>query len=108
MAHARSVDAVRSSSSRQRREQRVDGLQPATGTQDDTADATAVSESVRAALAQLPEDQRRAVELAFWQGMTHQEIARALGIPEGTVKSRLRLAQSKLRVRLTGLSTVSG
>jgi RNA polymerase sigma factor (sigma-70 family) len=106
MAHRRSVDAVRRSSSRQRREEKVRGLVPTDGVQDDTADANAASESVRAALALLPDDQRRAVELAFWQGMTHQEIARALGIPEGTVKSRLRLAQSKLRDRLSGLAVV--
>jgi RNA polymerase sigma-70 factor, ECF subfamily len=103
MSHRRSVDAIRRSSRRQLRENKVGGRVPAAGVQEDTADATAVSESVRAALAQLPGDQRRAVELAFWQGMTHQEIAKALGIPEGTVKSRLRLAQAKLRDRLSGL-----
>jgi len=81
MTHRRSVDAIRRSSSRQRREET--SLLLAAGVQEDTADATAISESVRAALAQLPDDQRRAIELAFWQGMTHREIARALGIPEG-------------------------
>jgi RNA polymerase sigma-70 factor (ECF subfamily) len=104
MSHRRAVDAVRRSSSRQRREEKVGGLVPAAGVQEDAAEATATSESVQAALDQLPYDQRRAVELAFWQGMTHQEIARALGIPEGTVKSRLRLAQAKLRDRLSVLA----
>ena len=104
MSHRRSVDAVRRSSSRQRREEKVGGLDLTTGQQEDVADATAISQSVQAALVQLPDDQRRTVELAFWQGMTHQEIARALGIPEGTVKSRLRLAQAKLRDRLGGLA----
>jgi RNA polymerase sigma factor (sigma-70 family) len=104
MCHRRSVDAVRRSASRQRREEKAGGLVPTAGVQEDAAEAAAISESVRAALARLPDDQRRAVELAFWQGMTHQEIARALGIPEGTVKSRLRLAQAKLRDRLTGLA----
>ncbi len=106
MSHRRAVEAVRRSSSRRRREEKVGGLVPATGVQEDTAEATAISESVQAALGQLPDDQRRAVELAFWQGMTHQEIAQALGIPEGTVKSRLRLAQAKLRDRVSGLATV--
>jgi RNA polymerase sigma-70 factor (ECF subfamily) len=107
MSHRRAVDAVRRSSSRQRREDKVRGLGPIAGVQEDTADATAISESVRTALARLPDDQRRVVELAFWQGMTHQEVARALGIPEGTVKSRLRLAQSKLRDRLSGLAMLT-
>lgn len=106
LAHRRSVDAVRRSSSRQRREERVISLEGPSGEHGDSADATAVAESVRASLAQLPEDQRRVVELAFWQGLTHTEIARALGIPEGTVKSRLRLAQAKLRDRLAGLAEV--
>jgi RNA polymerase sigma-70 factor, ECF subfamily len=101
MSHRRAVDAIRRSSSRQRREEKVGGLVPTTPVQEDLADAAAISASVQAALAQLPEDQRRTVELAFWKGMTHQEIARSLGIPEGTVKSRLRLAQSKLRGWLT-------
>jgi RNA polymerase sigma-70 factor (ECF subfamily) len=103
MTHRRSVDAIRRTASRQSREEKVRNLDPSAGMQADIADATAVSESVEAALAGLPDDQRRAVELAFWHGMTHKEIARALGLPEGTVKSRLRLAQSKLRDRLTGL-----
>jgi RNA polymerase sigma-70 factor, ECF subfamily len=109
MAHGRAIDAVRRSASRHRREERVAALVVAGGDQEeDAADATAVSESVRTALTQLPDDQRRAVELAYWHGMTHREIARALGLPEGTVKSRLRLAQAKLRDRLAGLVTVLG
>jgi RNA polymerase sigma-70 factor, ECF subfamily len=106
MSHRRSVDAIRRSSSQQRREEKVASQDAAAAGHEDTADVTAIAESVQAAVAQLPQDQRRAVELAFWQGMTHQEIARALGIPEGTVKSRLRLAQSKLRDRLSGLAMV--
>ncbi len=106
MSHRRSVDAMRRSSSQRRREEKVASRERAAGVHEDTTDVTAIAESVQAAVAQLPVEQRRAVELAFWQGMTHQEIARALGIPEGTVKSRLRLAQSKLRDRLSGLAMV--
>ena len=53
--------------------------------------------SVRHALGTLPEDQRRAVELAYFSGMTHAELAVHLNQPLGTVKSRLRLALDKLR-----------
>ena len=53
--------------------------------------------AVRAALADLSEDQREVIRLAFYEGRPHSEIAEALGLPLGTVKSRLRLAFGKLR-----------
>jgi RNA polymerase sigma-70 factor (ECF subfamily) len=59
-----------------------------------------VHEAVHAALAALPPDQREAVRLAYFRGFTHSEIAAELGIPMGTVKTRLRLAFDKLRVSL--------
>ena len=52
---------------------------------------------VRAALDGLPEEQARVVELSFFEGRAHGEIASRLGIPLGTVKSRLRLAMARLR-----------
>jgi len=52
---------------------------------------------VRAALAQLSEDQRRVLELSFYEEKAHGEIARMLRIPLGTVKSRSRLAMNRLR-----------
>jgi RNA polymerase sigma-70 factor (ECF subfamily) len=59
-----------------------------------------VHESVHAALAALPAEQREAVQLAYFRGLTHSEIARMLEIPMGTVKTRLRLAFDKLRLAL--------
>jgi RNA polymerase sigma-70 factor, ECF subfamily len=55
---------------------------------------------VRWAVAQLPEEQRSALSLAYFQGLTHPEIAQKLGEPLGTVKTRIRLAMEKLRVLL--------
>jgi RNA polymerase sigma-70 factor (ECF subfamily) len=52
---------------------------------------------VRAALEGLPEEQVRVVELSFFEGIAHGDIATKLGIPLGTVKSRLRLATARLR-----------
>jgi RNA polymerase sigma-70 factor (ECF subfamily) len=54
-------------------------------------------EQVRRALASLPPDQRRVIELSFYQEEAHGRIAELLDIPLGTVKSRLRLAAAKLR-----------
>lgn len=55
---------------------------------------------VRAALAELPEDQRLAVESAFLRGMTHEEISRQTDTPLGTVKARIRRGLLKLREHL--------
>jgi RNA polymerase sigma-70 factor (ECF subfamily) len=52
---------------------------------------------VRAAIADLPLDQRRALSLAYFQGLSHSQIAEQLGEPLGTVKTRIRLAMQKLR-----------
>lgn len=59
-----------------------------------------VHETVKAAVGALPEDQRNAIHLAYFQGLTQSEIAERLSIPLGTVKTRLRLAFDKLRVSL--------
>jgi RNA polymerase sigma-70 factor (ECF subfamily) len=54
------------------------------------------SERVRSAVATLPGEQRRAIEMAFFDGLTHREIAERDGLPLGTVKGRLRLGLRRL------------
>ena len=69
-----------------------DGPQPDAG-----LTSSQLESRVRDALAVLPEDQFRVIELSFFDGKAHAEIAQTLQIPLGTVKSRLRLAMNRLR-----------
>jgi len=58
-------------------------------------------EKARAALTKVPAEQRKALELAFFQGLTHTEIAAKTGEPLGTIKTRIRAALSALRKAMT-------
>jgi RNA polymerase sigma-70 factor, ECF subfamily len=60
-------------------------------------DLTMQSRVVRQAIAQLPGEQQKALALAYFQGLSHQEIAEKTGEPLGTIKTRIRLAMQKLR-----------
>jgi len=55
---------------------------------------------VRGVLSELPGDQIRVIELAYFGGLTHSQIAEMLGMPLGTVKGRMRLGMEKIRARL--------
>ncbi|MBI3743413.1 MAG: sigma-70 family RNA polymerase sigma factor [Chloroflexi bacterium] len=55
---------------------------------------------LRTVMANLPDDQRKTLSMAYFEGMTHSEIAEAMGVPLGTVKGRLRLALDKMRSHL--------
>lgn len=69
---------------------------------DDAVEASQREDLVRAALATLPEEQAELIQLAFFRGWTHSEIAEKQDLPLGTVKSRLRLAFRKLKASLEG------
>jgi RNA polymerase sigma-70 factor, ECF subfamily len=98
LARRRAVDTVRSELRRIGRQERhcrltrADVL-PSPVEQVLTAE---VACTVRSAIEGLPAAQRQVIELAYYQGMTCREVASAIGIPEGTAKSRLRLALAKL------------
>jgi len=78
-------------------------LQPSQTEQPDDAVAAAqCDEQVRAALETLPAEQAELIQLAFYKGWSHSEIAASQNLPLGTVKSRLRLAFRKLRSGLEG------
>ena len=100
VTHRRAVDAVRREEARRRRETRV---ARAEGHVPDIAETVLRSETtgpVSRALEVLPEAQRRALELAYFHGYTYRQVADVLGIPEGTAKSRLRLALARIAENL--------
>ncbi|HEV2376941.1 MAG TPA: sigma-70 family RNA polymerase sigma factor [Streptosporangiaceae bacterium] len=98
MARHRAVDLVRSELRRVARQERHYRLTPQEGqaAPGDGLMSQEVAGAVRAAVSLLPDSQRRVVELAYFDGLSYREVAAAAGIPEGTAKSRLRLALAKL------------
>jgi RNA polymerase sigma-70 factor, ECF subfamily len=101
--HHRAIDAFRREATRQGQDIRDDGAAERLPSRELT-DAEAVRRdevrTVRAALEDLPPDQRQVIELAYFGGFTHTQIAEMLALPTGTVKGRMRLALSKLRISL--------
>jgi RNA polymerase sigma-70 factor, ECF subfamily len=97
-AHGRAVDAVRSSSSRRSRESR-EAARTARAEYDMQHEVwdLALADQVAQAMGELSEDERRAIQLAYFDGHTYREVARVLEQPEGTVKSRIRSGLRRLR-----------
>ena len=67
-----------------------------------------VAEHLKEAVSALPEDERRAIELAYFGGHTYREVAVLLDQPEGTVKSRIRSGLMRLRAGLADTGLGSG
>jgi RNA polymerase sigma-70 factor (ECF subfamily) len=98
--HNRGVDRLRTLSAMSRRQEAlelVEGRRPAEPDVAELGIGRALAGSVRDELGALPGEQGEVLKLAYYGGFTHQEIAEMLGLPVGTVKSRMRLGLERLR-----------
>ncbi len=100
IVHHRAIDALRRSFVHEKRRASDEGLEETLETRERTDVEAARHEeaaTVRAALAHLPSEQSQVIELAYFGGFTHSEIAEMLETPIGTVKGRMRLGLEKMR-----------
>lgn len=100
--HGRSIDMIRAEGARKAREEREAVLEPrVTESVEGTVWKNVASEEIREALLSLTADERAAIELAYFGGLTYRQVAEHLDQPEGTVKSRIRNGMKRLKVELT-------
>jgi RNA polymerase sigma-70 factor (ECF subfamily) len=97
IVHNRTIDALRRGAVHERRREQFEGVEERT---DVEAARREEARSVRTALDTLPVDQRRTIELAYFGGFSHSQIAELLDEPIGTIKGRMRLGLDKLRNQL--------
>ena len=99
IVHNRGIDYLRSSASRRRIQDRAEATAPTSQPSEVFAETWRNSqrEQVREALRGLPPEQLKVLELAYFSGYTHKEIAELLDLPLGTVKARMRLGLKKIR-----------
>lgn len=103
MVHNRAIDLFRRESLRAARpleEGNVAERLAAPELTEVEAERRAEADRVRHALHELPDEQRQVIELSYYGGFTHRQIAELLALPCGTVKGRMRLGLSKLRISL--------
>jgi len=105
IARSRAIDKLRARTARTHLEDPLEGAAEPRATCASPEENSILNQRRRqviAALDQLPADQRRALELAYFSGLAHAELAERLGQPLGTVKTRIRLGMMKMRELLGG------
>ena len=103
IVHNRAIDQLRRGTVHDRRRETLDGVEERFEARERTDVEAARREDARGvhgALDTLPEEQRRTIELAYFGGFSHSQIAEMLGMPVGTVKGRMRLGLEKMRRQL--------
>lgn len=101
IARSRAIDRIRNRGARLRVVKQSEQLATADAPQPEPPDVHAQTR-LRKALGTLPPEQRRALELAYWDGLSQSEISRETGDPLGTVKTRVRLGLQRLAELLAG------
>jgi RNA polymerase sigma-70 factor (ECF subfamily) len=99
IVHNRGIDQLRSLASHRRTQDKVEASAPTSEPSEAFAETwrNSQGEQVREALSTLPPEQLKILELAYFSGYTHVEVAELLGLPLGTVKGRMRLGLKKVR-----------
>jgi RNA polymerase sigma-70 factor (ECF subfamily) len=99
IVHNQGIDQLRSVASRRRTQQKVEATAPNSQPSEAFSESwrNVQREQVREALKTLPREQLKVLELAYFSGYTHVEIAELLGLPLGTVKGRMRLGLKKVK-----------
>jgi RNA polymerase sigma-70 factor (ECF subfamily) len=103
VVHNRAIDLFRRESVRTGQDVNAEGMVERMPAREDTAGEVQSREDaaeIRTALKELPSDQRQVIELAYFGGFSHSQIATLLDLPQGTVKGRMRLGLTKLRMAL--------
>lgn len=106
LARSRAIDRLRADAQRRQREQPLEMAAEARSPAADPEEVSAAAEMrrlVRAALAALTLEQRQVIEIAYYSGLSHSEIAARVGQPLGTVKTRIRTGMILLRDHLRPL-----
>ncbi len=99
IVHNRGIDQLRSHASRRRTQDKIEAAAPRSQPSEAFAETwkNAQRDQVREALSTLPQEQLKILELAYFSGYTHVEIAELVGLPLGTVKGRMRLGLKKIK-----------
>jgi RNA polymerase sigma-70 factor, ECF subfamily len=111
VVHNRAIDVFRRQSVRDSRDVHDDTIADRMAAADRTDTEVERREDarrIRTALDELPADQRQVIELAYFGGFTHTQISEMLKLPAGTVKGRMRLGLTKMRLSLGGPAEVVG